>query len=255
MNFTVIIPSRYASTRLPAKALADIGGRPLIAHVVDRANESSASRVIVATDDQRIADALLSSKCEVCLTREDHISGSDRLAEVVSKLAIDDDEIIVNVQGDEPAIPARLINEVATSLAHAPRAVMSTAAHRIKSDADFNNPNIVKVVFDQSGRALYFSRSAIPYSKVSSGIGADAWRHIGIYAYRAEFLKRYHALTASKLEIAESLEQLRVMDNGESIMVHRIDYHAGVGVDTAEDLAIARGLLADWYNKVPQSED
>ncbi len=254
MNFTVIIPSRYASTRLPAKALADIGGRPLIAHVVDRANESSASRVIVATDDQRIADALNSSHCEVCLTREDHISGSDRLAEVVNTLAINDDEIIVNVQGDEPAIPARLINEVATSLGQAPQAVMSTAAHRIKTVADFNNPNVVKVVFDQSGCALYFSRSPIPYSKVSSEIGADAWHHIGIYAYRAEFLKRYHTLTASKLELAESLEQLRVMDNGESIMVHRIDYPAGVGVDTAEDLAVARELLAARPNKVDQRE-
>jgi 3-deoxy-manno-octulosonate cytidylyltransferase (CMP-KDO synthetase) len=255
MKFTVIIPSRYASTRLPAKALADIGGKPLIAHVVDRANESNASRVIVATDDQRIADALSTSKCEVCLTREDHISGSDRLAEVVNKLAIDDDEIIVNVQGDEPAIPARLIIEVAASLAQAPQAVMSTAAHKIKSVADFNNPNVVKVVFDQSGRALYFSRSPIPYSKVAREIGADAWHHIGIYAYRAGFLKRYHALAASKLEIAESLEQLRVMDNGESIMVHCIDYHAGVGVDTAEDLVVARELLAHWSNNVERRKD
>lgn len=250
MNFTVIIPSRYASTRLPAKALADIGGRSLIAHVVDRANESNAYRVIVATDDQRIADALIASKCEVCMTRQDHISGSDRLAEVVSKLAIDDDEIIVNVQGDEPAIPARLINEVAASLAQAPLAVMSTAAHRIKTAADLNNPNIVKVVFDQSGRALYFSRSAIPYSSDSNMAKVIAWHHIGIYAYRAEFLKRYQTLASSELEIAESLEQLRVMDNGETIMVQCIDYDAGVGVDTAEDLATARDLLADWSNKV-----
>lgn len=250
MNFTVIIPSRYASTRLPAKALADIGGRPLLTHVVDRANESNAHRVIVATDDQRIAEALVNSECEVCMTRQDHLSGSDRLAEVVEKLAINDDEIIVNVQGDEPAIPARLINEVAASLAKAPLAVMSTAAHRIKTIADLNNPNVVKVVFDQSGRALYFSRSAIPHSKISDICDVPAWHHIGIYAYRAEFLKRYQSLASSELEVTESLEQLRVMDNGETIMVQCIDYDAGVGVDTVEDLAIARELLANWSRKV-----
>ena len=243
MSFIVIIPSRFASTRLPGKPLADIAGKPLIAHVVDRANESDAARVIVATDDQRIASALETYNCEVCMTRVDHQSGSDRLAEVVDSLGIADDQIIVNVQGDEPAIPPRLVNEVAASLQGAPQAVMSTAAHAIKSAKDFENPNVVKVVIDQTGKALYFSRSPIPYSKDSDF--SQAWHHVGIYGYRAEFLKRYAQLQPSSLESGESLEQLRVMDNGEQIMVQKIDYDAGVGVDTPADLERARSLLAN----------
>jgi 3-deoxy-manno-octulosonate cytidylyltransferase (CMP-KDO synthetase) len=241
MNFIAIIPSRFASTRLPGKPLADIAGQPLIAHVVDRANESAAKRVIVATDDQRIADVLSDKDCEVCMTRSDHLSGSDRLAEVVEKLVIDDAEIVVNVQGDEPVIPARLINEVAASLADAPTAVASTAAHKIDSVADMLNPNVVKVVFDKNGRALYFSRAPIPYSKDTDI--SHAWRHIGIYAYRAEFLSRYANLRSSQLESMESLEQLRIMDNGETIMVKTIDYSAGIGVDTEADLERARAIL------------
>lgn len=244
MSFIVIIPARFASTRLPGKPLADIGGKPLIAHVVDRARESLADRVIVATDDQRIADALADVECEVCMTRSDHQSGSDRLAEVVEQLSIADDQIIVNVQGDEPAIPPRLINEVADVLRNAPQAVMSTAAHAIKSAEDFVNPNVVKVVIDQTGKALYFSRAPIPHSAGGEGDHSGAWHHVGIYAYRAEFLKRYTGLNPSALETRESLEQLRVMDNGEQIMVQKIDYDAGVGVDTAEDLEQARKLLS-----------
>ena len=241
MSFIIVIPARFASTRLPGKPLLDIAGKPMIAHVVERAIESNADRVIVATDDQRINDALQNTDCEVCMTRADHESGSDRLAEVVEKLNIDDHAIIVNVQGDEPLIPARLINQVAQSLANQSAAVMSTAAHLIDDQEEIQNPNVVKVVFDQFGKALYFSRSVIPYDRDNSGI--TAWRHIGIYAYRAEFLKRYHLLKVSALEQNEKLEQLRVMDNGESIMVETIDYDSGIGVDTQQDLDRVRAII------------
>jgi len=241
MSFTVIIPARYASTRLPGKALADIGGKPMVAHVVDRARESSAARVIVATDDQKIIDALDSADCEVCLTRPDHESGSDRLAEVVQLLDIDDDEVVVNVQGDEPMIPGRLIDQVAFSLENAKDAAMSTAARRITNPASIEDPNVVKVVFTHNGRAMYFSRASIPFARDARK--ADAWHHIGIYAYRSSFLKRYHLLSHSLIEQTESLEQLRVLDNGEQIMVEKIDYETGVGVDTPADLEAIRTLM------------
>ncbi len=241
MSFTVIIPARYASTRLPGKALADIAGKPMVAHVVDRAHESGAHRVIVATDDQRIVDALEGLDCEVCLTSLDHESGSDRLAEVVQTLNIENDEVIVNVQGDEPMIPGRLIDQVALSLVHANEAAMSTAARKITSVTAIDDPNIVKVVFTHSGRAMYFSRASIPFARDSRK--ADAWHHIGIYAYRASFLKRYHLLEPSLIEQTESLEQLRVLDNGEQIMVEQVDYETGLGVDTQADLEKIRTLM------------
>ena len=242
MSFTVVIPARYASTRLPGKALADIGGCPMIAHVVDRARESSAARVIVATDDKRIADAVSAYDCEVCMTRTDHESGSDRLAEVVNTLDIADDEIIVNVQGDEPLIPAMLIDQVAAALEVAGKAVMSTAAKAIKDQADIDNPNVVKVVFNRHGRALYFSRAPIPFARDNRH--SDAWHHIGIYAYRVSFLKRYDQWLTSGLEQTECLEQLRVLDNGDDIMVETVDYDTGIGVDTPEDLERVRRLMA-----------
>lgn len=241
MAFTVVIPARYASTRLPGKILADIGGKPMIAHVVDRANESSTHRVIVATDDARIAEAVKDSVCEVCMTRKDHLSGSDRLAEVVQTLEIDDDEIIVNVQGDEPLVPGKLIDQVAASLEIAGDAVMSTAAKQITDQASISDSNVVKVVFARTGQALYFSRAPIPYSRGQDI--SDAWHHIGIYAYRAGFLKRYHHLVPSDLERIESLEQLRVLDNGDQIMVETVDYNTGIGVDTADDLERVRALF------------
>jgi 3-deoxy-manno-octulosonate cytidylyltransferase (CMP-KDO synthetase) len=241
MSFTAVIPARYASTRLPGKPLLDIAGKPMIVHVVDRANESSAQRVVVATDDQRIADALNGSDCEVCMTRADHVSGSDRLAEVVESLAIPNDEIVVNVQGDEPMIPGRLIDQVAASLAAAREAVMSTAARKISDPIAIDDPNVVKVVFSHSGRALYFSRAAIPFARDVRT--ADVWHHIGIYAYRAGFLKRYHQLLPSTIEQTESLEQLRVLDNDGEIMVKVIDYNTGIGVDTVDDLERVRKLM------------
>ncbi|MFT4635808.1 MAG: 3-deoxy-manno-octulosonate cytidylyltransferase (CMP-KDO synthetase) [Arenicella sp.] len=242
MSFTVIIPARYASSRLPGKALVDILGKPMIAHVVDRARESSASRVIVATDDQRIAEAVSALDCEVCMTRADHQSGSDRLAEVVKKLKIEDQEIVVNVQGDEPLIPGKLIDQVAKALEIAGDAVMSTAASAIDNQSDIENPNIVKVVFSRSGRALYFSRAPIPYARDQRV--ANAWHHIGIYAYRGSFLKRYDQLSFSTMEQTENLEQLRVLDNGDSIMVETVDYDTGIGVDTAQDLVRVINLMS-----------
>lgn len=240
--YTVVIPARFASTRLPGKILADIAGKPMIAHVVDRANESQAERVIVATDDQRIVEALNGFDCEVCMTREDHLSGSDRLAEVVDFKGFSDNEIVVNVQGDEPLVPGRLIDEVAQSLASAQDAVMSTAAHKIEDLDDLNDSNVVKVVLSQSGRALYFSRAAIPFAQNQRTV--DAWHHIGIYAYRAGFLKQYAGLSKSELEQTESLEQLRVLDNGYTINVKTVDYDTGFGVDTQADLERVRRIMA-----------
>ncbi len=242
MSFTVIIPARYDSSRLPGKILADIAGAPMIAHVVDRARESSAARVIVATDDHRIANAVQDLDCEVCMTRADHESGSDRLAEVVGKFAFDDDDIIVNVQGDEPLVPGTLIDQVAAALEISSDAAMSTAAKAIDNEADVENPNIVKVVFTRAGNALYFSRAPIPFARDQRQ--TNAWHHIGIYAYRASFLKRYDQLVRSSIEQTESLEQLRVLDNGDSIVVETVDYDTGIGVDTAEDLERVRRLMS-----------
>ena len=168
-EFTVIIPARYGSTRLPAKALADIQGQPLIQHVVQRGLESQAQQVMVATDDQRIANVLQQSECQVVMTSPEHQSGSDRLAEVVTSLNLADDEVVVNVQGDEPTVPPRLINEVAAKLTQNPEAMMATAAQAIQSAEDFTNPNIVKVVVDQNDRALYFSRAPIPHHRGTIG--------------------------------------------------------------------------------------
>jgi len=242
MSFTVVIPARYESSRLPGKVLADIAGAPMIAHVVDRARESSAARVIVATDDRRIANAVQDLDCEVCMTRTDHESGSDRLAEVVEKLAFGDDDIIVNVQGDEPLVPGTLIDQVAAALEISGDAAMSTAAKAIDNEADVENPNIVKVVFTRAGNALYFSRAPIPFARDQRH--TNAWHHIGIYAYRASFLKRYDQLVRSSIEQTESLEQLRVLDNGDSIVVETVDYDTGIGVDTAEDLERVRRLMS-----------
>lgn len=244
MDFTVIIPSRYGSTRLPAKALADIAGQPLIAHVVARANASKARSVIVATDDERIRQALIREDCEVLMTSPNHQSGSDRLAEVVALQNLDDDTIVVNVQGDEPLIPARLINEVANCLANDPHAAVATAAQPIKTNADFNNPNIVKVVMDQHQRALYFSRAGIPFSRDDSNFNKQAWHHIGIYAYRAGFLQRFTAMPPSPMERIEGLEQLRVLESGVKIAVLEVDYDAGIGVDTPADLAQVRKIIS-----------
>jgi len=180
MSFIVMIPARYASTRLPGKALAEIEGKPMIEYVVDCANQSDASRVIVATDDERVQAALRDKVCEVFMSDVNHQSGSERLSEVANKLDIDDEQIIVNVQGDEPLVPGKLIDQVAAALEIAGDAVIATAAKAIEDEQELNNPNVVKVVFARTGKALYFSRSPIPYARDERF--SNAWKHIGIYA-------------------------------------------------------------------------
>lgn len=233
----VVIPARYASSRLPGKPLADIGGKPLVQHVYECAKKSAADRVIVATDDQRISDACKSFDAEAIMTRDDHASGTDRIAEVVQKLSLSDDEVVVNVQGDEPMMPAALINQVADTLANHELAQMATASHAIDTVDEVLDANVVKVVTDQNGYAIYFSRAPIPWHRDAGGKGCQGtYRHIGIYAYRAGFIKRYAQWPECELEKIERLEQLRVMWHGERIAVCDACVLPGPGVDTAEDL-------------------
>ncbi len=247
--YTVLIPARLASTRLPRKPLADIGGVPMIVHVARRAALSQASRVMVAADHAEIVAACRSHGVQALLTRADHASGSDRLAEACEQLSLDGMDRVVNVQGDEPLIDPALIDACAGLLDARTDCVMSTAAHAIHGAADIDNPNVVKVVLDANSRALYFSRAPIPCwrdgrPEPDDSAATPALRHIGIYAYRAGFLRRFHALESSPLERAESLEQLRVLWHGERIAVHLAATAPGPGVDTPEDLARVRFLMA-----------
>jgi 3-deoxy-manno-octulosonate cytidylyltransferase (CMP-KDO synthetase) len=248
-----IIPARFGSTRLPGKPLLDIGGRPMIAHVVARAQESGAARVVVATDDERIQQAVDALGVETVMTAATHASGTDRLAEAVKKLRIGANEIVVNVQGDEPLIPPALIRQVADTLAANSSAGVATACHAITDPAEFNSPNVVKVVRDSNGFALYFSRAPIPFPRNKTGVRvADsdpgfiraAYRHIGIYAYRAGFIARYASWPACPLEEIEALEQLRVLWYGERIAVCEAATAPPAGVDTQDDLDSVRRLLA-----------
>ncbi|UZJ45560.1 3-deoxy-manno-octulosonate cytidylyltransferase [Marinimicrobium sp. C6131] len=250
MSFYVVIPARYASSRLPAKPLKDIAGKPMIQHVYERACESAATKVIIATDDERIELAARAFGATVCMTSPDHQSGTDRLQEVVSQLGLPDDAIVVNVQGDEPLIPPAVINQVAQNLANDDSASVATLCEPIESVEDFCNPNIVKVVSDMSGRALYFSRAPIPYPRDAfAGEGRAlpegfvARRHIGIYAYRVGLLHRFVTWDQAPLERFESLEQLRVMWQGESIHVAEACRPVPGGVDTELDLDRVRRLL------------
>jgi 3-deoxy-manno-octulosonate cytidylyltransferase (CMP-KDO synthetase) len=240
----IIIPARYASTRLPGKPLLDIAGQPMIARVVACARASGAQRVVVATDDERIRDAVMAFGAEVVMTRADHLSGTDRLAEAITLLDLDDEEIVLNLQGDEPLMPPALIRKVADLLAARPAAVMATACHVITQRDDFLNPNAVKVVTDREGNALYFSRAPIPWPRdIMSGQSSasiKAFRHIGLYAYRAGFVARYAAWPACPLESTESLEQLRVLWQGEKIAVVEAEEAPATGVDTPEDLERVR---------------
>lgn len=242
----VVIPARYASTRLPGKALLDLKGKPLIERVYDCAAQSNAGRIIVATDDKRIGSVANEFGAEVCMTSDTHTSGTERLAEVIETLSIDGSEVIVNLQGDEPLMPASLINQVARTLIDSD-APMATACHEIHSGEEVSNPNVVKVVFDASGYALYFSRAAIPYLRDNpepdSVPETTYYRHIGIYAYRAEFLKRYTSWPPCRIEQHESLEQLRVLWNGERIAVCEAVELPGPGIDTQEDLDRVLQLL------------
>ncbi|WP_312073783.1 3-deoxy-manno-octulosonate cytidylyltransferase [Atlantibacter sp.] len=247
MSFVTIIPARFASTRLPGKPLVDINGKPMIVHVLERALESGADRVIVATDAVAVADAVRAVGGEVCMTRADHESGTERLAEVVEKMAFADDTIIVNVQGDEPMIPPAIIRQVAENLAQ--RDVgMATLAVPIHSAEEAFNPNAVKVVMDKNGYALYFSRATIPWDRDRFAQSRDAidgsfLRHIGIYGYRAGFIRRYVTWAPSALEHIEKLEQLRVLWHGEKIHVGVAREVPGTGVDTQADLERVRAEL------------
>ncbi|MGL6309223.1 3-deoxy-manno-octulosonate cytidylyltransferase [Aeromonas veronii] len=248
MSFVVVIPARYASTRLPGKPLADIHGKPMVQHVVEKALQSGADRVIVATDDERVQQALLSTGVEVCMTSADHQSGTERLAEVCRHYGFAADTIIVNVQGDEPLIPPAIIRQVADNLAAA-TAPMATLSVPIQDAEEAFNPNAVKVVTDKDGYALYFSRASIPwdrdrFAKSHEQIGDHYQRHIGIYAYRAGFIQRYVDWAPSVLEQVEALEQLRVLWYGEKIHVAQALEAPPVGVDTQADLEKVRAFLA-----------
>ncbi|HDR1051698.1 3-deoxy-manno-octulosonate cytidylyltransferase [Pasteurella multocida] len=254
-NFTVIIPARYASTRLPGKPLAEIAGKPMIAHVFEKAMQSDAKRVIVATDHEQVATVARGFGAEVCMTSETHQSGTERLAEVVEKLSIAEDEIIVNIQGDEPLIPPAIVRQVAENLAKY-QVKMASLAVNITDPEELFNPNAVKVLTDHAGYVLYFSRAPIPWHRDQFAslqkekstreqlVLSDHYlRHIGIYAYRAGFIKQYIQWQPSALEQIESLEQLRVLWYGEKIHVELAREVPPVGVDTAEDLEKVRSIL------------
>lgn len=255
MSFSVVIPARYASSRLPGKPLVDIGGKPMIQHVYERALESEASSVVIATDDQRIADVVKGFGADFVMTSAKHPSGTDRLEEVVRNLGYYSDDIVVNVQGDEPLIPPRIINQVAHNLAAESDAAIATLCEEIHDIESLFNPNVVKVVFDVKGFAQYFSRAPIPWARdhfATSAVGKlptempkdiNYYRHIGIYAYRVKFLRSFVKWEASPLETTECLEQLRALWNGERIHVDLADEQPPAGVDTEDDLARVRRIL------------
>jgi 3-deoxy-manno-octulosonate cytidylyltransferase (CMP-KDO synthetase) len=247
--FYVVIPARYASTRFPGKALATLAGKPMIQHVYERARSSRARSVIIATDDERIADAARHFGAPIQMTRDDHVSGSDRVAEVARELGWSSDSVVVNVQGDVPLIPSSSIDQVAQLLIDNPAAGMATLCTQITETSDYLDNNVVKVVFDASGRALYFSRAAIPCdaaARVSGGqeLLLNAWRHIGIYAYRAKTLQQITNTAPCALERLEKLEQLRPLWHGMEIRVAAAQESHGPDVDTPEDLRAAEGYLS-----------
>lgn len=249
--FRVVVPARHASTRLPGKPLADIGGKPMVVRVMERALASGAGEVWVATDHEAVRDAVLAAGGKVLMTRPDHPTGTDRLAEVALTLGWSDDDIVVNVQGDEPLIDPALVTAVADALAADDGAAIATAAHPVLDVAEVFNPNVVKVVCDARQRAMYFSRAPIPWAR-------DAWvtqrdvlpvdlpvlRHVGLYAYRVGFLKSYSALAPAPIEHWEALEQLRALWHGYPISVIRLEGAPAAGVDTPEDLARVRAIFA-----------
>jgi 3-deoxy-manno-octulosonate cytidylyltransferase (CMP-KDO synthetase) len=251
LSFRVIIPARMRSTRLPGKMLADIGGKPLVAWVAEKARASGAAEVVVATDHQDIADAVSALGFRVCTTSAAHQTGTDRIAEAASLLGLAADDIVVNVQGDEPLIDPKLIRKVASEAALRPKAAIATAANPIEAAATFFDPNVVKVVVDADGYAQYFSRAPIPYardafarSRETLPEGLPAYRHIGIYAYRVSFLREYASLSPTPAERFEALEQLRALGHGHRIAVAFWNAPMEPGVDTAEDLERVRKRLA-----------
>lgn len=254
-EFVAVVPARYASTRLPGKPLLDLGGEPMVVRVWRQACRSSASRVVVATDDARIASAVQEVGGEVMMTRDDHPSGTDRLADVAERLQLPDEAIVVNVQGDEPLLPPSLIDQVAACLADDDSASVATLAEPIGEVEALFNPNVVKVVRDFQGRALYFSRAPIPWDREAFAarpamLDTDAWlRHIGLYAYRAGFLAAYRSWPPATLEQLEQLEQLRALQHGHRIQVALAREAYPAGIDTADDLARVRQWLAQHEEK------
>lgn len=255
MNFSVIIPARYGSSRFPGKPLIDIHGKSMVQHVYDRAVESGAQQIVVATDDLRIAETVTAFGGQVCMTADNHESGTERLAEVVETLSIDPQQIVVNVQGDEPLIPAENIRQVATNLHQHQEIKMATLAVKISDVEEALNPNAVKVVLDKQGYALYFTRATVPYDRARflnaeciDEIGDYYLRHIGIYAYRAGFIQEYIDMPPSALEHIESLEQLRVLWHGEKIHVDVAVKAPPAGIDTPEDLTRLLNSMATSTN-------
>ena len=244
-DFLVVIPARLGSTRLPRKPLADIGGKPMVIRVAERAKQSLAQSVVVATDSPEIQAACDEHRIECLLTSADHSTGTDRIAEVAQLLKLPSHALIVNVQGDEPLIPTELINQVASTLAEHKECAISTVAVPITDATEINNPNVVKVVLNRSGEALYFSRASIPFVRdPQANQKIEHLRHLGIYAYRADFLQAYARLEPAPPEQAEALEQLRALWNGYRIAVHTASEAPPAGVDTLEDLERVRQLLA-----------
>jgi 3-deoxy-manno-octulosonate cytidylyltransferase (CMP-KDO synthetase) len=244
-EFLVVIPARLGSTRLPRKPLADIGGKPMVIRVAERAQQSNAHSVVVATDSPEIQAACDEHRIECLLTSPDHPTGTDRIAEVAQLLKLPADTLVVNVQGDEPLIPPELINQVAQTLADNTACAISTVAVPIIDTAEMHNPNVVKVVLNRANEALYFSRATIPFVRdPEAGMNITHLRHLGIYAYRADFLQAYTRLEPAPPEQAEALEQLRALWNGYRIAVHTTNEAPPAGVDTPEDLERVRRILA-----------
>ena len=241
MKFQVLIPARYASTRFPGKPLAELAGRPMVVHVCERAKKSGAAAVHVATDDERIAHAVRAHGHSAIMTRADHPSGTDRLAEAARKLRLKDSDVVVNVQGDEPLISPSLIRRVGLLLARKKDAPVSTACHAIHDEASLASPNVVKVTLDREGYALYFSRSRIPFPREGNPV---CYRHAGIYGYRVSFLKRFARLKPAPLEKGEALEQLRVLWHGFRIAVVVSETDIPPGVDTPQDLEAVRRMVS-----------
>ena len=243
-DFTVIIPARYAASRLPGKPLLDLAGKPIIARVIERAQESGATQVVVATDDPRIEGEAIAAGAKSVLTRADHPSGTDRIAEAVQLLGLPEDSLVVNVQGDEPDMPAELIQQMANALAKRKDVVMCTACSAIEEAGLLDDPNVVKVVRDQNDIALYFSRAPIPYAR--DGQSTFLYRrHIGIYAYRASYIAQFSAASICQLEQTEKLEQLRALYRGEKIYCPDAIKAPGPGIDTPADLERARAAWQD----------
>lgn len=242
MSYTVIIPARYQAQRLPGKPLLDIAGKPMVQHTWERACESSARQVAVATDDERIAEAVSAFGGQVVMTSTDHRSGTDRLQEAAGSLGLGSDDIVVNLQADEPLLPASAIEQVAQNLEQHGDMGIATLCEIIDTQAEIEDPNAVKVVMDKTGRALYFSRATIPHR--ASASARNCYRHIGLYAYRVAVLDQFVSWPAAELELAEKLEQLRALSNGIGIHVALCDTSIPAGVDTEQDLEAVRRYLA-----------